>query len=545
MFRRLLNGRSRSVASAAALLGLASLLSRVVGFFRDRLLSGTFGAGPELDAYYAAFRAPDLIYNLFILGAVTAGFIPVMSGVMAGDGERAMDDKAKRLISSLLTFFGVLLVGASIIGAVTAPLFTPVLAPGFDAAQTALTVRLTRIMFLSPLFLGLSAVFGSVLQVRRRFFVYALAPVLYNVGIIGGTMALAPAWGIAGVALGVTVGSFLHLVAQLAACRTLGYRLAFRWDPRHDGVREVGRLMVPRTAGLAVSQINLLVLTGLASSLGAGSIAVFNLADNLQSFSVGIIGVSFAVASFPLIAELAAKGRRSELAAEFSKTVLGVLFLAIPATVAFLLLRAQIVRVVLGTGNFDWADTVDTADALAFFTLSLFAQALLPLVVRAFFALRDVVTPLLAGLVSSTIGILLAVVLAGRGMGTPGLALAFSVASIANVLMLWVLLRLRVGDLGERRILPVVVRLCVAAVLMAAAIQSAKIAIAPMVDMQRFVGIFTQGLLSGLLGLTVYVAAAYLMGSEEAGQVVRLYRRKVSPVMTPEVVQEEGTLDVE
>lgn len=542
MVRKLFTRATGSVTAAAAILGIASLASRLVGVIRDRLLSGTFGAGRELDAYYAAFRAPDLVYNLFVLGAITAGFIPVFTKYLEkGEGkDGALNDEASELASLLFSMLGIILAAFAVLGIVAAPWFVPAITPGFDAEATALTVRLTRIMFLSPLFLGLSGVLGGVLQSKRRFFVYALAPILYNVGIIAGILLLAPAFGIAGVAVGVTIGAFLHLLVQLWACAALGWRFRFGWNARHDGVRAIAKMTGPRMASLAVSQINLVVLTGMASTVGAGGIAVFNLANNLQMLPVGVIGVSFAVAAFPLIAELAAKGKNEEFVAALAKTVRTILFLVVPATVAILLLRAQIVRLVLGTGNFDWKDTVDTIETLSFFSISLFAQALLPLFARAFFAFHDVATPLVLAVVSVVVERSVAWLLIERGMGTPGLALAYSVGCIVNLVLLWVILRLRTGGLAERAVLRSLALTSVAGLLMAGTIQFLKVAVGGAVDMRTFMGVFAQGATAGLAGIAVFVAAAYLMGSEEARDVVRMYRRKFVPAPAEAQISQEG-----
>ncbi|HTK04324.1 MAG TPA: murein biosynthesis integral membrane protein MurJ [Candidatus Eisenbacteria bacterium] len=542
MVRKLFTKATGSVTAAAAVLGIASLASRLVGVLRDRLLSGTFGAGRELDAYYAAFRAPDLVYNLFVLGAITAGFIPVFTRYLAKKdvGDDGMNEEASELGSLLFTMLGAILLVVGVVGAATASWFVPALAPGFDAPGRELTVRLTRIMFLSPLFLGLSGVLGGMLQTRRRFFVYALAPIFYNLGIMAGIVLLSPSMGITGAAVGVTIGAFLHFLVQLIACRAMGWRYRFAWSGSHEGVRTVARMTGPRMASLAVSQLNVWVLTGIASTVGAGGIAVFNLANNLQSFPVGVIGVSFAVAAFPLISELAAKDDRKEFVAQLSKTVRTILFLVVPATVALLLLRAQIVRVVLGTGNFDWKDTIDTADTLAYFSLSLFAQALLPLFARAFFAFHDVKTPLILAASSVVLERTIAWMLVGRGMGTPGLALAFSIGSVANIAFLWVALRHRIGDLGEKAVLRTLALTSVAGVAMAAVIQGLKIAVAGVVDMRTFMGIFAQGAVAGVAGIGVYVVAAYLMGSEEARDVVRLYRRKFVPQPAEAQIGQEG-----
>ncbi len=560
------------MSSAAAVLAVATLASRFAGIIRDRLLSGAFGAGTELDAYYAAFRTPDFIYNLFVLGAITAGFIPVFTAYLAkedarvaplwgppdsaqrdastgggesGDRTRAINTQASELASLLLTILGVSLTVLAALGVLAAPAVVHVLTPGFGGAERQLTVTLTRIMFLSPIFLGLSSVLGGILQTKRRFFVYALAPILYNVGIIFGTVALAPTMGITGVAIGVVVGAFLHFLAQVVACRGLGFRYRFAWNTAHEGVREIGRLTVPRTAGLAVAQVNLMILTGIASTLGAGGIAVFNLANNLQNFPVGIIGVSFAVAAFPLISELAAKNQQREFVAALGKTVRSLLFLIVPTTVAFLLLRAQIVRVILGTGRFDWQDTVATADTLAFFTVSLFAQALYPLVVRAFFAFHDVKTPLLTAIVAVLAERSLAWYLVGKGMGPAGLALAFSIGSIIDLALLWMLLRRRTAGLAEGAIFRSLARTTAAGLLMAGAMQGTKAAVAGIVDMRTFAGIFAQGASAAVVGVAVFLGAAYLLGSEEAKGIVRLYGRKTMPVPASNIIQEDGALNVE
>lgn len=533
---------TKSVTSAAALLGAASLVSRLVGIFRDRMLSGTFGAGPELDAYYAAFRAPDLLYNLLVLGAVSAGFIPVFTHYLnRGDRDK---EGAWELASRLISVIGAGLCVLSLAGIIFAPFIVPLLVPGFDAEQTRLTVTLTRIMFLSPVFLGLSSVYGGILQTFRRFLVYALAPILYNAGIIFGVAAFSGTMGVTGAAVGVALGAFLHLVVQFVACRSAGMRFSFLWDMSHKGLREIGRMMVPRTAALAIVQVNLVIITVIASTLGSGGISVFNLANNLQSFPIGILGVSFAIAAFPLISELADQDRKKEFVDTISKTTRTILYMIIPATIAFLLLRAQIVRVILGTGRFDWADTIATADTLAFFTLSLFAQALLPLIARAFFALQDVRTPLITGLAAVVFERLLAWQLVRAGMGIPGLALAFSIGSTLNIALLWLFLRMRVGSMREMRIFRSLVPMCTAGLAMAFFMQASKIAVAGFVDMRTFAGVFTQGLTAGLVGIVIYIGVTLSMGSEEAQYMIKLFRKKFRKGVEPVTVRNEDVVGV-
>lgn len=550
MVAKLFKKTTGSVRAAAAVLALATLASRFVGILRDRLLSSTFGAGAELDAYYAAFRTPDFIYNLFVLGAITAGFIPIFTEVLARDRQdvtaEGVSGEASDLASALMTVMGVGLVVLATLGIVLAPQAVSLLTPGFGPQQRELAVSLTRIMFFSPVFLGLSSVLGGILQTKRRFFVYATAPVMYNIGIIMGTWLLAPHLGIRGAAIGVSFGAFAHFLSQAFACWAAGYRWRWRWSPRDANVVAVFKQTVPRVVSLAISQINLFIMVGMASVIGTGSIAVVTLATNLQNFPVGILGVSFAVAAFPLISELAARGNTPEMVKHFTRTVRTVLFLVIPATVLMLLLRAQIVRVVLGAGRFDWTDTIDTANTLALLTVSLAAQALYPLVVRMFFALKDVRTPLFAGLAAVVVERVLAWQLVQHGYGTPGLAAAFSVGCIFDLFLLWFLLKLRLGSLGEKNIVLSLLRTSVAGLLMALTIQFLKAPIAARVDMQTFWGIFTQGMVSGLAGLAVYMLVALLLGSKEARDVATMYRRKrPSAAPVQHVVQDQDTIVVD
>ncbi|MFH2063460.1 MAG: murein biosynthesis integral membrane protein MurJ [bacterium] len=515
---------------AAVLLGVASLASRFLGMFRDRLLSGTFGAGPELDAYYAAFRAPDFMFGLFVSGAISVGFIPVFTRYVArGDRDR-LSSESSVFASRVITVLGLALAAVSAVGAVTAHWFVPLYTGGFEPEFQRTAVGLTRIMLLSPFFLGLSAVFSGVLQTYRRFGVYSLAPVVYNLGIISGTLFLTGRFGVYGVALGVVVGSFLHMAIQLWSVLRLGFRFSFLPGLNDRGLREIIRMMGPRTASLALEQANLIVLTGVATTLTAGSVSVFSLANNLQSLPVGVLGISFAVASFPFIAELAERNDLVGLRREFSRIVQAVLFLILPATVALLLLRAQVVRVVLGTGQFDWAATEYTADALALFALSLFAQALLPFIVKIFFAFRNVRLPLVVASLSVVFERLLAWQLVSMGMGLNGLVLALSVSNVLRLALLWALLRGLVGDLGERKIVSSLRVIVGAGAAMGIVMQGIKVLVGGLVDMHSFVGIFTQGALAGSVGLAVYLGVAYLLGNEEARRLVRLVRRRVTPV---------------
>lgn len=501
---------------AAIIVGGAGLLSRLLGVLRDRILAGEFGAGDTLDIYYAAFRIPDLVFNLLVLGALSAGFIPVFSAYLKKKDrkEEKIGTEALYLVNSLINTVALSLVILCGILAFLSPWLVPLITPGFNGEKLELTIAMTRLMFFSPVFLGLSSIFGGILQSFRRFFIYSLAPIMYNVGIIIGALFFVPIWGVFGLAYGVIVGAVLHLLIQLPTVISMGWRHEWLWDIYHKGLRLIGKLMVPRTLALAITQINLVVITIIASTLEGGSIAVFNLANNLQSFPIGIFGISYAIAVFPLLSDFANQKKERELVKSFSGALRQILFFIIPASILFLLLRAQIVRVVLGSGQFDWSDTIRTADALAFFSFSLFAQATIPLLARVFYAFQNTFLPFIIGLVSALVNVLASLVFAPL-YGIAGLALAFSLASVVNFILLWVSLRIKIGDLDEINILYSLVKMSAAAVIMAPVVQLLKNFIGPLVDMNRFWGIFTQGFVAGLAGLVVYFLACLLLRSPE------------------------------
>lgn len=520
MFKKIFSKQINSITIAAALVALSSLFSRLLGVIRDRILAGQFGASTDLDIYYAAFRVPDLIYNLIVLGALSAGFVPIFTGLIKdfsckGDKDCDPTEKNKKawdLANNVLNIIFVGLFVLSVIGIIFAPLLTRLLTPGFGPNEQVLTASLTRIMFLSPLFLGISGVLGGILQSFKRFLIYSLAPIFYNLGIIIGALYFSNWWGLYGLAWGVALGAFLHMAVQIPSVYALGfrYKLKILWHDFHTN--KILKMMVPRTLSLAISQINLVVITIIASGLSSGSLSVFNLANNLQSFPIGIFGISFAIAAFPSLSEAAFN--EEKLTSRFSQTIRQILFFIVPATVLMIALRAQIIRVVLGTGNFDWQDTILTMNTLGFFALSLFAQATIPLLVRVFYARHNSSVPFYLGLVTVLVNIGLSFLFC-KTMGVAGLALAFSVANILNFLLLWIWLHVALGNLDISNILISVLKFTASAIAAGLAAQVMKVVIWPFIDMTKFSGVFIQLTVSGLAGLLVYILFCYLFKSEE------------------------------
>ncbi|MDO8583697.1 MAG: murein biosynthesis integral membrane protein MurJ [bacterium] len=509
-FRRLWEGETDGLTAAALILGGASLASRLVGVLRDRILASTFGAGTQLDTYYAAFRLPDFLYNLIILGALTAGFIPIFSEYL----ERKGKAEAMKLTGLVVSLVGMVMAGLGVLLVIGASWIVPLVTPGFDPEKMALTVQLSRIMFLSPLFLGLSAVMGGVLQSSRRYLPFALAPVLYNAGIIFGALVLAPWLGIMGVAWGVVIGAFFHLLVQMSVVLRLGLRRLYWPSLRHEGVRRILILMAPRTIGLAITQINLVILLAFASALPTGSVAVFNLANNLQAFPLGLIGVSFAVAAFPLMSRAIGAGKKEEFQRAFVGAARKILFFILPTMAIFILLRAQIVRLILGQGKFDWDDTIRTASVLGWFALSLGAQALIALIARAFYALQNTWTPLWIGIVSEVVNVGLAFYLCGV-YGITGLAMAFSAAAIVQCFLLIIFLRVKAGPLGFGSVTRSAVKTTIACILMVAVAYPLRVWIGTIYPLRTFWQVALQTVLASLGAVVAFGLAAWVLRSEE------------------------------
>ena len=524
---------SRTITSAAVVIGATTTVSRILGLLRDRVLAGEFGASDTLDTYYAAFRLPDLIFNLIVVGALSAGFIPVFSAAYQGD--RSVDRQhAWRLVNGTVN---TLIVGIGLLAVVllaNAEPLTRMVTPGFSPAQIQQAASLTRIMLLSPLLLGVSAVLGGVLQSLKLFFAFSLAPIFYNVGIICGALFLVPWLGVAGLAWGVVLGALLHLVIQLPAVLAAGYRYRPQFGLRDPELREIFRLMGPRTLNLAVNQLNLLAITMVATLLPSGSLAVFTFANNLQSFPLGIFGISFAIAAFPALTELI--NRPKEFAMTLGVTARQILFLVLPAAVLLLLLRAQLVRVLLGSGRFDWEDTIATMDTLAVFTLSLFAQALLPLLIRAFYAHRDSLTPFLVSAGGAALNLALAIVLprlwlpwSTAPLGVVGLALAFTIATVVQFSFLWLLLRWRYGPLDEAVTGRTVLKIAAGMLAMAGVVQAFKQFAAPAFGTATFLGVAIQGAVAAVLGVSAYLAVCLRLKAPEAQALLAAVRRRAAP----------------
>ena len=441
-----LNFETKTITQGAVILACSAFISRLLGLIREWLLADRFGASSDLDVYLTAFRVPDFIYNIFIVGGIVVSFLPLFSEYFSEDKE-----KAWHFTSNLINILLFLLVLISAILFIFSPQIIGLIAPGFSLEARSQCVTLTRLMLLSPIFLGLSNIFSGVLHYFNRFLAYGLCPILYNLGIILGILILSPKLGILGISLGVVLGAFLHFIIQLPSILDSGFKYKLIFDIKGHGIRRVFQLMLPRILGIVAQQINLVVITAIASTLAKGSIAIFNFANNLQSLPIGIIGISFATAAFPRFAQSQANNEKNEFLQEFWSIFRKITLYIIPISFFLFAFRNPIVNIILRHGQFSQVSAQLTAASLGLFCLSLWASTLLPLMLRAFFSFQDTKTPALI----ATLTVLLNIILSFSFVSALG---------IESGLQSWLRQTFNLGAINDVRILGLALAFSISAI---------------------------------------------------------------------------------
>lgn len=516
--KQLING-TNSIRSASVILIITLLVSNFLGLIRDHFLAQKIPTN-LLDTYYAAFRIPDFIFNILILGAIAAAFIPVFTSYISNKNLR----EAWRVANSFLNIAIIAILVFAIILFFLMPYLVPMMVPKFDLEKQQLTISLSRLLLISPIFFTLSYIFGGILNSFKRFFIYSLAPLLYNLSIIVATLIWADTLSVYGVVYGVIIGAFFHMLIQAIYIRKIGFRYQLLFDFRHPGVKKIYQLMIPRSIGLGANQVMLLVYTGIASTLAAGSVAIFNLADNIQTMPTVVFATSFATAIFPTLSEHISLGKKQEFSNHIWKVIKSILYILIPLSVIIILLRAQIVRLILGSGHFGWEQTVLTADTLALFAISLVAQGMIPILARSFYAMHNTKIPTIVSIISMAISILLAFILTPK-MGVLGLALSFSVASFFNAITLYVILRKEESLIRKQEpaIWRLIGKIIIATVVMAIILQVAKYS-SYLVDMERFWGVLTQAAIATILAILTYIFITRKLNCDESRELIKLFR---------------------
>ena len=553
---RIFSKEYESINQAALLLGCFALLSQILALFRDRSIAHFIGPGASLDAYYAAFRIPDLIFICIASLVSVTVLIPFIASKMSGGG---ISKEARKFFNDVFTVFLIAMMFVSLVAFFLMPYLASFIAPGFTPLMQVKVVLLSRIMLLSPLLMGLSNLFGTVTQLFRKFFIYSLSPIIYNVGIIIGVIFLYPVFGVSGLALGVALGAFMHFAIQALASRSCGFtpKFSIGWLARRvmpeggpmgetfsidfKNIKQVVLTSLPRTMGLAFNNIALISIIALASFLKSGSISIFNLSFNLQSVPLNIIGISYAVATFPTLAKSISLGKMDEFKKHLKSATRAIVFWSLPITFLFIVLRAQIVRVILGSGSFSWENTRLVAASLAIFSVSVVAQGMIALLSRAYYANGNTKTPLTVNLFCSIFIIILSYIFIYlfenfflfryfieamlKVNDIPGtevlmLPLAYSTGTILNAMLHWFFVRKDFMK-GESFITKTFFQSLGASFFLGLITYLGLNIFSPIFGTITFWGIFLQGFISGIIGIFVAIFALYLLKNEELKDLIK------------------------
>jgi putative peptidoglycan lipid II flippase len=530
MVKKLLSSGSRffaskqtNILSAAAVLMVAVLLSRVLGLVRDRLLAGRFfnaGQQWQLDVYFAAFRIPDMVFQLLVLGALSAAFIPVYSAHIQKNKDKSWD-----LVYGVITLASISFAVLTGLILFFANPLCQLIAPEFSSTEVALMVQLTKIMLLSQFFFVVSNFFTGVLQSHQRFLVPAIAPILYNVGIIIGIIYLSPTMGIYGPTAGVALGALLHLLIQWPSMIQLGFRYRPILGLHLDGVRKIGKLMIPRTLALAVNQIELTVAVFLASAMSKGSLSIFYFSQHLQALPVGLFGLTIGQAALPILSkEIGIINKYGQFKKLFLSSFKQILYFSLPASVLLLVLRIPLVRIAFGAKEFPWEATILTGKVVAMFALSVPALAVIQLLIRSFYALQDTKTPLIVGAISVASNVIFSYFFTKViPLDVVGLSLAISLSSIFQATYLFILLSKKLGNFDTDSYATPFLKMLVASFLTGIALWIPMHLLDRFVlDTTRTIQLIILTIIATTSGLMVYVSFSLIFKINELKQLLKI-----------------------
>lgn len=553
---KIINKEFHGLNEAALLLGGFAFLSQILGLIRDRSLAYIVGAGPVLDVYYAAFRIPDLLYlSIASLASITV-LMPFLMDKITNNPDS--QQAAKKFLNNIFSVNAYFMLIASVIIAILMPQIVKYIAPGFSESQIHLLITTSRIMLLSPIFIGLSNLIGTITQLFKNFLVFSLSAVFYNVGILAGIYFIYPSFGVYGLAAGVVIGAAMHFLVQVPIVVKHGLFPKLILNINWKEVYEVIKTSVPRMITLSSNSIAFMFLISMASSLKPGSISLFTFAYNLQSVPVSIIGISYSVAAFPVLVKCFYSKDINTFVGHIAEAIKQVIFWSLPIISLFIVLRAQIVRVILGSNSFSWADTRLTAASVALFVISLASQGLVLLFVRGYYAAGDTKKPLLVNVISSFMVIVLAKtfififnhypallsVLENilRVKDVPGtrmlaLPLAYALGSILNFILIWIAFAKDFPINKSYQILKTFWQSSVGAMVMGLVSYLCLGIFDNVFNINTGIGITMQGFLSGIIGMTVGLTVLYLLKNKQLLDLINAVSHKISKkrIIAPEL----------
>ena len=532
--------RQEDILSAAFVIFFSVAISRILGLIRYRLLASYFGDDIKLlDSFIAASVLPDAIFEVLIFGTIALAFIPVFSQYLSRDKLQ----KAWQLSSTMISFGLLIFVILTILIMISADYIAPVIAPGLvskDPTTQVLIARLMRIMLIGQAFFVISIFLTGILQSFQRFLIPAIASIFYNVGIIISIVFLVPVFGIYAPAFGMVLGALLHLLVQLPLALSLGFRFSLRLDFKDKDVRQMLSLMWPRSITLALMRASDIINIALASIAVVGSIVAFNFAQVLQFVPISLFAGSLAQAALPSLSiEFNAK-RLNQFNKLFTQSFHQILFLILPAAAILAILRIPVVRLVFGAREFPWEITVLTGQTLIAFSLGIAAQAVILLLTRGFYAVRDSITPVKVTVFSVSLNVIFSLIfILVLKLPIIWLALAYSAAQLTNAVLLFFLLDKKVGFNKKELLLPAAKMLVIALVTAVSLYIPMKLLDQLVFDTTRTIGLILLTTVATIVGMSVYLLLSWFLGIREVAifynllkRVTRLPSKLASPAPT-------------
>ncbi len=550
--------KQETILSAALVMMIAAIATKILGIVRIILLANIYGTSRQLDIFYAANTIPEILFNILVIGSLNTALIPILSECLSKRNKEKMIDVFNTVLSSsAIVLFIIGLIGIIFADQVTYLLIhlnvsTP--NPPFSPAELSNMSLMIRILFISPVILGVSFMISGILIVHKRFIITQLASVFYTVGSIISIFVFVPFMGIVGLCWGVVLGSLLHLFVQLPVLKYIGVSYKFTLDLKDEFVRRIGRLMLPRFLGLAGEQLGNFVDTVLALGLLPGSLTAFKYAYTYYIFPVSFVGWSFAQAAFPTLAEEYNEERYDSFKMNFSRSLQQILYLILPLTVIFIILRLPLVRLLgIGKGTqFGWNGTIVTAWILLFFGLNIVFQSVLSLLIRGFYAMQDTKTPVKASIAGLILNIVLSIYLvhvfgrfdvnrgfieniihlpyylSGNGTGwmaVGGLAAAGTTASFLTMVIMFIIFSKRLGGFGKEAIWQPLLKKIVATFLMAGGMYAVYRTLDVLMNTSRTLELFFLIIITSYIGISIYIIATFILQDDDIDLVYRVFTR--------------------
>ena len=518
------NSENAKVAKAAGIVGISTMASRIFGFIRDMVVAAFFGAGLATDAFFVAFRIPNLLRRLIGEGSLTVSFVPVFTDYL----NKKSKDEALELANIAFTLLSIILVVVSLLGVLFSPLIVTLIAPGFvkTPEQFALAVFLNRLMFPYIFFMSLVALCMGILNSFRHFAAPALSPIILNISMIIAALTLRNFFAepVTALAVGVMIGGILQLAMQWPFLVKYGLKIKFKFKLRHPGIKQIAVLMLPAAFGAAIYQINVFVGTVLASLLPKGSVSYLYFADRIMELPLGVFAFAIGTATLPSLSEHASKGNIDELKSTISFSLRLMLFLTIPAMVALMALNLPIISVLFQRGAFDVNAAILTAQALFCYALGLWAFATIRVIVAAFYSLQDSKWPMKAAIITLIVNIVASIALMFP-LKHNGLALANSLASMVNVIVLSIVLKKKIGAFLDRSFYISTVKIIISSLVMWGSILLVDFVI-PWNTNGQTKARLTYLIVAVMTGAITYFACAYLLKSPEIHSIVGKMKRR-------------------